>query len=254
MTQNTDLIQTLNMIGLGENEAKVYLACLELGPSSIWDIAQKCGVKRPTCYVVLDDLLSMGYASKTNDNKRTIYSVVNPRELLAAFDQRKKQFSQSLAQFDALSSKSAQKPKIRLYEGAHGVEQVFNLVLNQPEGSELLIIGTNMIETAYSEYFKIFIAERAKKKIFARAIFENNKPNRELASNDDPELRETRLVPGPEFDPRTITFIFGDSIANIAHSESNPFATVIESSALAYDERQRFNLLWEIAKKPKEIR
>ena len=42
--------------------------------------------------------------------------------------------------------------------------------------------------------------------------------------------------------------IFGDTLAYLAHSEKEPFATVIESSTLANGEKQLFEMLWELAK------
>ena len=51
-----ELIEVLNKTGLHEKEAKVYLALLELGTADVSDIAAKAGVKRPTSYLVLDEL------------------------------------------------------------------------------------------------------------------------------------------------------------------------------------------------------
>lgn len=47
---------TLNSLGLSPNEAKVYLAALEMGTASAQDIAHKAGVIRTTGYSVLERL------------------------------------------------------------------------------------------------------------------------------------------------------------------------------------------------------
>jgi len=50
------LNETLLQMGLNEKEAKVYLACLELGGATIAEIAEKSGVKRTSIYNFLEEL------------------------------------------------------------------------------------------------------------------------------------------------------------------------------------------------------
>jgi hypothetical protein len=61
-------------------------------------------------------------------------------------------------------------------------------------------------------------------------------------------MRQCRFLPQDKFDPTTEINIYGDTIHYIAHSERDPFATMIESSSLAKLEKQRFDLLWDLAK------
>ena len=50
------IITELEKTGLTENEAKVYLAALELGETTVIRLAKKAGIKRPTTYLVVDSL------------------------------------------------------------------------------------------------------------------------------------------------------------------------------------------------------
>lgn len=54
------MLAQLKHIGLSENEAKVYLAMLELGPSPMLEIAAKAGINRPTAYAQLEALKKGG--------------------------------------------------------------------------------------------------------------------------------------------------------------------------------------------------
>lgn len=252
--QNEHLSLSLQGLGLSQHEILVYLAVLELGPSSIWEIAQKSGVKRTTCYTVLEDLSVKALASSSNDGKREVYTVVSPKQLLRLAEYRYERIISSVTQLEALASKSVQKPKIQLYEGPEGVQQVLNLVLDLPRGNEFLMIGTNMItQSSLGEYIEDFIRKRKERKLLSRAIFPDLEENRAFMARDQNDLRQTRLLPSDKFVPRKITYIIGDVIADIAHIETDPFATIIQSAASAYDEKQKFELLWEIAKKPEEI-
>lgn len=244
---NQNLIKDLKLIGLEEKEAAIYLALLELGPSSVWDIARKSAIKRPTCYVVLDNLVAQGIAHKLTNQKKTKYSVESPKELLSTFERRKEQFAEKLGQFQALASKSFEKPKIRLYEGEEGVEQVYELSLNQPEKSEILIYGTATVMHKYESFIERYLARRVNRGIKTRVILPDNEDNRAIIERDKDELRTTRFLPAEKFDQRTEVNILPESIIYIAHSESEPFSTVIENVRLAKEEKNRFELLWELA-------
>jgi len=248
VNEHQNLMDMLKSIGLREEEARVYLACLELGPSSVWNIYLKSGIKRPTCYVILDDLVNRGLASKSFDKKKAIYSVSSPIEIAREFDRKRSNFEENLSQFEVVASKATEKPRLRLYEGEEGVFQAYNVSLNEPDGTEMLVCSNEKVLSAYPNYFDSYIMERVKKGIKVRMILADLPNNRLYLSKDESELRETRFLPQSEFDPRGELEIYNDKIVNIAYSESTPFATVIESSAMAFDEKQKFELLWKIAK------
>lgn len=245
---NQNLIEDLRLVGLEEKEAAIYLACLELGPSSVWDISKKSALKRPTCYVLLGNLTEKGIAHKVMDQKRAVYSVKSPKELLSVFERRKAAFADKISQFQALASKSIEKPKIRLYEGEGGVEQVYELTLDQPEKSEILIYGTAAVLNKYKNFIEKYLARRVNRGIKARVILPDTQENRAITKRDKDELRITRFLPADKFDQQTEVNILTDSIIYIVHSEDEPFATVIENSRLAKEEKNRFELLWELAK------
>ena len=147
-----------------------------------------------------------------------------------------------------MDSKSSFKPNIRLYEGRAGVMEVYNLTLDLSKEDEILIYGTKSVETNYQDFISEYLKNRVKKKIKVKAILPDTPENREVLNRDKDELRQTRFLPVNQFKQKTEVNIFGHSIAYIAHSEKEPFATVIENPTLAEEEKSRFNLLWQIAK------
>lgn len=54
----------LEKIGFGKNEAQVYLALVELGQSSVNEIAIKSGIYRRTIYDSLKNLMEKGAKSR----------------------------------------------------------------------------------------------------------------------------------------------------------------------------------------------
>ncbi|MFA7254269.1 MAG: helix-turn-helix domain-containing protein [Patescibacteria group bacterium] len=244
----TQLLDILKDLSLHENAAKIYLACLELGPSSIWDIAKKSGIKRPTCYVILEELAWKGLASSENDGRRTKYSVVSPKQLALMEERRHSRFLNGVSELQSIASKSKNKPVIRTFEGKEGIAQVYNLILALPKGTPTYAIGSNLLSGKFSNVLTEFVESRKKKGIPSQVLFPDTPADRALMVDRKNEQREMRFLPANKFDPRTSTNIFGDTVAYIVHGEDEPFATVIESASLAEDEKQRFLLLWDIAK------
>ena len=68
------LISQLVKVGLNEKESRVYLALLELGSGTAYAVAKKAGIKRPTAYIVLDELRKRGLVLKIPKSKNTISS------------------------------------------------------------------------------------------------------------------------------------------------------------------------------------
>jgi hypothetical protein len=151
-----------------------------------------------------------------------------------------------------LASKSQQKPEIRLYEGIEGIKQVFDMTLALPENSEYFFYSSNIVESELGEYFSGYLEARIKKNIKARGIFPDTQANmNSIPQRDKAELRQSRFLPANKFNPSTDTCIFGQTVGYFAYNEKKPFSTVIESASLSYDEKERFELLWEMAKEIK---
>jgi len=249
-TKNDEILRALEGMGLSENQAAVYLANLELGASSIWDISKKSGVKRPTCYVLLEELMWRGLASSTNDGKRVLYTVASTKQLMQYEERRHKRALQVAAELEAIASKSTEKPNIRQYSGVEGVKEACNLALLQPRGTEVLIYGSLAMETEYDEFLEEFAIARGKLNMPARLLYPDTAECRAFLERDLAKRNiTTKFLPQDKYEFKTHEMIiFGDTLAYLAHSEKEPFATVIESSTLANGEKQLFEMLWEFAK------
>ena len=81
-------IEALQNIGLSEKEAKVYLALLQLGRTSAYAVAEKSGLKKPTAYVILGELMHKGLALKIPRNKKQLFIAKQPDEFFALVEER----------------------------------------------------------------------------------------------------------------------------------------------------------------------
>ena len=80
----------LRKLGLTEKEVRVYLAGLELGPSSVQKIAEMAKITRPTSYEIIKKLEQKGLFAKTTQNKKRHFSAQSPEKNFGNFESSKK--------------------------------------------------------------------------------------------------------------------------------------------------------------------
>jgi sugar-specific transcriptional regulator TrmB len=128
-----ELSTELQNLGLSEKEAKVYLANLELGQSSVQNIAKKSGVNRATTYIILGSLAKKGLCSTFEQEKKTYYIATNPESLEGMFelqkkelDNRQKHFASLLPELKLVDNSGANKPVVKFFEGKRGLTNCYN--------------------------------------------------------------------------------------------------------------------------------
>jgi sugar-specific transcriptional regulator TrmB len=80
LTQNNAV--RFGKLGYSEKESRVYLASLEIGPTSVQNIAKKADVKRVTTHAVLNVLMKRGLIEVTTVGKKRMYAATSPEILL----------------------------------------------------------------------------------------------------------------------------------------------------------------------------
>lgn len=132
-----DPIETLQKLGLTEKQARVYMAMLEMGQAGMTKIAKKAGLKRPTVYLVIDELNILGLVGEIIKGKKKLYSATHPKRIVELANFRSRQAEDILPELVA-RQKTSGKPKVRMLEGIEGVRvayrEAFSLLNNKQEG------------------------------------------------------------------------------------------------------------------------
>ena len=74
MSKNDNLLNSLIQFGLNENEAKIYLASLSQGATTILKLSKHSDIKRTTVYEVVTSLERKGLMKKEVRGFKTLYS------------------------------------------------------------------------------------------------------------------------------------------------------------------------------------
>jgi len=143
----------LRKLGLSEKEVSIYLAGLELGPTSVQKIASKAKISRPTTYVVIRNLEERGLFIEIKQRKKRYYVAQSPDSILGVLriqkrilEEKEREFVRIIA---ALKSKylSSKKGIIEVYKGKEGLTALEEELSFTPS-SEIFLLSseTNLKE------------------------------------------------------------------------------------------------------------
>ena len=96
------LTNILENLGLTENEAKVYLASLSLGQSTILKISRTAEIKRTTIYSVIESLKQKGLMKIEIKGWKKLFVAESPEKLDVMIKNRREELKSSLPEFLAL--------------------------------------------------------------------------------------------------------------------------------------------------------
>lgn len=252
--QSMQIEEVLEIIGLDEKEAKVYLASLKMGQDSAYNIALKSGLKRSTVYFILEKLKKHGIVSIKKTPKVTFYSVISPTKLLLKIEKQKDSLEKVLPELDRFYHEQPHKPSIQVFEGREGVELVYNeMAENVRKGKEVIYFGsTTHFLNDYKDMLDQWAKEMKNKSYHARELLikeelKNSDYLKKIKANNNPN-HQIRFFPrGIEFSEND-NMIFGNKLA-IFSLKKEVFAILIESENIANSYRNFFEMAWRRTKK-----
>ncbi len=244
---NQHLIDFLQSLGLSEKQAKIYLACLELGKSPISKIAKKAGLKRTSIYNVIDSLLEKGFLSKYEDEKGQKFLAESPEKLKSLLQTKEKELEELMPNFLAIANKGGSfKPEVKFYQGEDGLKAVYqDSLVNCDKGDEILSYASaDDMLTFLPEYIPAYIKKRAAKGITMKAICPDTEITRENKKLDKKVLRNIKLTGKQELPVSIEKYVYKDKVT-FMNFRGFLFGVIIKSPQIARSEKALFELLWK---------
>lgn len=237
------LQKDLESTGLSENEAKTYLASLELGEATISRIAKKSGVKRTTSYLIMETLKEKGLISVFKKKSKTYFFAEDPRKLKEIIKETEEKIDRVMPELLSFANLIDKKPKIRYFEGVEGVMEVYRDTLRYP-GQEIVAWGPeNYIGSADEVFFEDYVSKRLEKKIWVRAIGPDTRWIRKYTSRDKEQLRKSKLLPLEKFKTKIEIDLYGkNKIGLMSHKEG--IGVIIESQDIHDTLKEIFETMW----------
>jgi len=150
----------LRKLGLNEKEVKVYLAGLELGASSVKNIAQKIKIPRPTVYEIITSLEKKGLFAEVKQKKKRYFLAQSPTQILRFLRIQKREIEEKEREFiriiSALEAKySKRKEEIKVYKGKEGLKAISEII-SFTSVPQIFIINPKLNPISVKERKKIF--------------------------------------------------------------------------------------------------
>lgn len=234
-------IAKLEKIGLNLNEAKIYLALLELGQAQAGDISKKSQINRTTVYDSLERLIQNGLVTFVISANKKIFKPVAPKKLLNQIEEKENAVKEILPELESLFVQSKEKEETDIYKGRKGIKSILDDILHS---KEYVAFGSSgkFLEIMQHDFI-IFQKRKKELKISSRIILSESSRKSETVKVSYAKFRFI----ADEFSAPTTTFVFRDRIAIIVWGET-PVATLIKSKEVAKSYNNYFELLWKIAK------
>lgn len=250
MNDITKLASQLQSIGLNDKQAKVYVTLLFLGPSRVKAVAEQTGLKRPTTYLILEELLDMGLVSQSQEGEAKIVVAEPPEaierfldEQIDTYHNRKKEFASlagALSELQNISTKNA--PKVRFYRGKEGEAAATRYVRSHSKNNSIIYGFGNMDEVVRLQAKKVKEnpSFRVNKNISSQVLYSSNSEN-ELLS-DKKLLRTTKKVP---MDVAADINLQEDFAVITTYEDGERLQMIIESKPIVQALRQLHELAWD---------
>lgn len=250
------LKKELEKLGFTEKESSVYLAAVELGPSSVQKIANKAKVKRATTYVMIEELIERGLMSTFIEGKKTIYLAEKPDRVLDYLKNQKEEIEKKISDFQdilpeikSFFNSSENKPKVKYYEGVEGLKAVQDdFSCNLKKGDEVFafIPLDDFRNSVLNEKLKSIRSERIENNINFKAICTSRAGNIESYKNCKNKLTEYRFVPFEKYPFRGGMNIYDNKIFMIDYLGKTG-GIMIENRVLADLMKMIFMICWTSA-------
>lgn len=234
-------LETLQQYGLSDKEVKVYLAALSLGTASITQLSKKANLKRPTVYLVIDELLNKNLLITVPQGKKTYYKSENPEELIERLEQKKIQIKEILPELKSLYIKGSKQPRVRFYEGKDKLYKMYEEIFKSKEIWAMFSPDRycNVFTDKDTEhFFRILIRQGG----IIYDMYENTKKGKVHAEAKYKKgTAEIKFLP-KDFKLSTDILIFNNKIALI--SFRNMIGVIIENEDIANSHKTTLQFIW----------
>jgi sugar-specific transcriptional regulator TrmB len=231
--------ESLERIGLSNNEVKVYLFLVDYGQSKAGRIAKETGIQRSSAYAAINSLTHKGLISYAKIGEVKFFQGTSPERLIEYIKEKEDLIKDLIPELTERHKASKKEGQIGLFKGIRGVKSVFKDIVR--EGKNNYVFGS---EGQFSDVMPEFALQ------FDRLKNENNihtkliirKGRREL-DNKTTEYKYLSEIKKSS----AVTNIYGNKIAIIVWTDE-PEGIIIENEAAAKAYKSYFDFMWKHAK------
>ena len=232
--------EELKLLGLTDNETKIYLILLRNKPLNPTNIAKISGMHRSYVYDTLERLMEKGLVSIISVNNKKHYKALDPNILKETIELKLKTINSVIPALSTLYSENKDEVDVELHRG----KRVYGIVIKDivsriEENSEVLVMGVN--ESLVDEIEPIYIRQ------YLKILEEKNMREKIIISEGSEKIDHKNL----EYKERSKDII-GNNFVILYNNKSYVFIPtepffliIIESKEFYESQKKMFKFLWE---------
>lgn len=243
--------ETLQKVGLTQNEGKIYLALLKLGTSKAGEILKESNINSGKIYDILENLKKKGLISESVINNVKLYTASPPSEILDyikrkkdELEQEEKIFKSSLKELEQLRNTKTKDVKTITYIGFRGLKTAVNEVTKtlKPKDIVLTMGNTSTKDKALNDFFIDWSYKVMAKKIHMKLLYSD----KGIQYQEAKKLKNVEARAFEGLTPVTVGIYGEDKI--IIYNWEPLTAILIYSKGVAESFKNFFYQLWKQAK------
>jgi len=246
-TMANSIESQLQKIGLNENEAKVYLASLKMGPATAQQIAAKALVSRPNTYIMIESLSKKGIMSSHYRGKKRYFTAGDPKQLLYVIEQQRAELDAqeeaAKGVIDALgkSSKPVDPRSVTVYEGVESARVVWDELRENKDLLRGIIPLAQIRKVAPSpkngdKKFDLY------KRFTVHELLVTD--GSDAWNKDKPKNIIDKVISPKELPVKSQIMVYGDKVV-ITNAEQNELAIHIKDAEIAQSFKAIFDRIWD---------
>jgi len=237
-------VQTaLKNIGLSSKEAQVYDVLLHLGTSSVAQIAHRTHLKRPTIYIILEELRKKNLVLKIPHAKKQLFSAKDIKGFLHTIEDSVTDLKDYVPKMLTVAQQSSS-ARIFVYDGVAGLQESYQYKIDQLADMEFVGWHTYVTKRHRQESLDIMqenfrvLKERG---ISMRGFAPNHPSVKKMIKEHGKNFLNYRLLPFKEYSPEISIQVRGDFVRITSTGKLQTI--IIDDENIAHALKQVFELL-----------
>jgi sugar-specific transcriptional regulator TrmB len=247
----------LSNLGLTETEINIYVKLLELGRTSVSELARTLEMNRVTAHFTIQGLIDKGLITHVKEGRSRELTAQPPEALKYLIEQKDKevkllneQFTSTLPMLTGLMPQINQESKefdVKFFEGIQGVRAIYREVLKAKELRSY--VNIQAISSVLPENPAMFPEATRLKHLKMWEIIENSPKSQEYLKTIDPHNYFYKFIPTSSKLSTFDYMIFDGKIAMISGTEKLNGLMIINTN-LYLNARTLFEIMWNLLPDP----
>ena len=233
------IITVLEQLGLSHHEAKLYLAALRLGESSLKDLAENTGIPRTTVQNVARSLQRSGLLSNYTVRRRPYWTAEHPKRLVTRLQEKEETLQQCLPRLLKIRHKTKHIQEVKLLRGAAELKMLLKDILDSKYHISAMLNWKFFAELLGEQTIQNFF-DHCREHFLRWRILTPRSPAVALLKNSAEQTNIVRFLP-ENYSLNAAIFIYGHKAGITNLNKAQPLCVLVTDAEIA----ESFSILFE---------